>query len=144
MILRSISENPFILSEHTASKNVGSIGKANECLRFAMAVSSDRRNNSPIVRVLEIPFASLRLRRNGVAQPPPHVYFVGSAVFHYLGPSFAVLLFARVDVLGVAWLRIAAAAAGLRALATSLANAARSSTGAGGCWSPSLGARLRA
>src|SRR6185503_14088101 len=37
---------------------------------------------------------------------PPHVYFVGSAVFHYLGPAFAVLLFARVDVLGVAWLRI--------------------------------------
>lgn len=32
-------------------------------------------------------------------------------MFHYLGPSFAVLLFARVDVLGVAWLRIAAAAA---------------------------------
>src|SRR6266496_1396268 len=29
---------------------------------------------------------------------------------HYLGPSFAVLLFARVDVLGVAWLRIASAA----------------------------------
>src|SRR4051794_15597019 len=42
---------------------------------------------------------------------PPHVYFVISAVFHYLGPAFAVLLFARVDVLGVAWLRIAAAAA---------------------------------
>ncbi|HEX8074811.1 MAG TPA: EamA family transporter [Thermoleophilaceae bacterium] len=41
---------------------------------------------------------------------PPHVYFVVSAVFHYLGPSFAVLLFARVDVLGVAWLRIASAA----------------------------------
>jgi inner membrane transporter RhtA len=32
-------------------------------------------------------------------------------VFHYLGPSFAVLLFARVDVLGVAWLRIVSAAA---------------------------------
>ncbi|GAA1695400.1 DMT family transporter [Fodinicola feengrottensis] len=42
---------------------------------------------------------------------PPHAYFVTSAVFHYLGPSFAVLLFARVGVLGVAWLRIAAAAA---------------------------------
>jgi inner membrane transporter RhtA len=42
---------------------------------------------------------------------PPQVFFVGSAVFHYLGPAFAVLLFARVDVLGVAWLRIAAAAA---------------------------------
>jgi inner membrane transporter RhtA len=41
---------------------------------------------------------------------PPHVCFVGSAVFHYLGPAFAVLLFARVDVLGVAWLRIASAA----------------------------------
>src|SRR6266545_7446545 len=41
---------------------------------------------------------------------PPHAYFVGSALFHYLGPSFAVLLFARVDVLGVAWLRIASAA----------------------------------
>ncbi|MDX6541687.1 MAG: inner rane transporter RhtA [Gaiellales bacterium] len=41
---------------------------------------------------------------------PPHVYFVVSAVFHYLGPSFAVLLFARVEVLGVAWLRIASAA----------------------------------
>ncbi len=41
---------------------------------------------------------------------PPHLLFVVSAVFHYLGPAFAVLLFARVDVLGVAWLRIAAAA----------------------------------
>jgi inner membrane transporter RhtA len=40
----------------------------------------------------------------------PHFYFVISAVFHYLGPSFAVLLFARVEPLGVAWLRIAAAA----------------------------------
>lgn len=34
-----------------------------------------------------------------------------SAVFHYLGPSFAVLLFAHVSVFGVAWLRIASAAA---------------------------------
>ena len=43
-------------------------------------------------------------------RPPPHVYFVASAIFHYLGPAFAVLLFVRVDVLGVAWLRIASAA----------------------------------
>lgn len=42
---------------------------------------------------------------------PPALWFVVSAVFHYLGPAFAVLLFGRVDVLGVAWLRIAAAAA---------------------------------
>jgi inner membrane transporter RhtA len=40
---------------------------------------------------------------------PPESFFVVSALFHYLGPSFAVLLFARVDVLGVAWLRIASA-----------------------------------
>jgi inner membrane transporter RhtA len=42
---------------------------------------------------------------------PPESFFVVSAIFHYLGPAFAVLLFARVDVLGVAWLRIASAAA---------------------------------
>ena len=41
---------------------------------------------------------------------PPHAYFVVSAVFHYLGPAFAVLLFTRVEPLGVAWLRIASAA----------------------------------
>ena len=42
---------------------------------------------------------------------PPQLYFVVSAIFHYLGPAFAVLLFARVGVLGVAWLRIVSAAA---------------------------------
>jgi inner membrane transporter RhtA len=42
---------------------------------------------------------------------PPHAYFLVSALFHYLGPAFAVLLFAHVGVLGVSWLRIAAAAA---------------------------------
>jgi len=42
---------------------------------------------------------------------PPHVLFLGSAVFRYLGPAFAALLFARLEPLGVAWLRIAAAAA---------------------------------
>jgi inner membrane transporter RhtA len=42
---------------------------------------------------------------------PPHVWFGLSAVFHYLGPSFAVLLFPAVGVLGVAWMRIASAAA---------------------------------
>jgi len=46
---------------------------------------------------------------------PPHAYFLVSAVFHYLGPAFAVLLFARVDVLGVAWLRNASAAVVLAA-----------------------------
>ena len=41
---------------------------------------------------------------------PAPGFFLVSAVFHYLGPSFAVLLFVHVDVLGVAWLRIASAA----------------------------------
>src|SRR5512132_3325850 len=55
-----------------------------------------------------IAFVQIRRRPDSI---PPHAYFVGSAVFHYLGPSFAVLLFARVEPLGVAWLRIATAAA---------------------------------
>jgi inner membrane transporter RhtA len=46
-----------------------------------------------------------------VDRTPPQAFFMVSAVFHYLGPSFAVLLFAHVGVLGVAWLRIASAAA---------------------------------
>ena len=55
--------------------------------------------------------ASTDVRRRLVTTTPPEAYFVVSAIFHYLGPAFAVLLFARVDVLGVAWLRIASAAA---------------------------------
>ena len=46
-----------------------------------------------------------------LGQVPPQAFFGVSAVFHYLGPSLAVLLFARLDVLGVAWLRVASAAA---------------------------------
>ena len=42
---------------------------------------------------------------------PPPAYFATSAVFHYLGPAFAVLLFWQVAPLGVVWLRIATAAA---------------------------------
>jgi inner membrane transporter RhtA len=49
--------------------------------------------------------------RGWAAELPPQLYFVVSAVFHYLGPAFAVLLFARVEPLGVAWLRIASAGA---------------------------------
>jgi inner membrane transporter RhtA len=41
---------------------------------------------------------------------PARVFFFVSALFHYIGPAFAVLLFAHVSVLGVAWLRIASAA----------------------------------
>src|SRR6266566_3912923 len=41
---------------------------------------------------------------------PPQVYFFVSAIFHYLGPACAMLLFSSVSVLGVAWFRIASAA----------------------------------
>jgi inner membrane transporter RhtA len=46
-----------------------------------------------------------------VRRLPPHLFFVASAVFHYLGPAFAVLLFARLSVPGVVLLRIGSAAA---------------------------------
>jgi inner membrane transporter RhtA len=45
-----------------------------------------------------------------VGRMPPTSFFLTSAVFHYLGPSLAVLLFAHIAVLGVAWLRITSAA----------------------------------
>jgi threonine/homoserine efflux transporter RhtA len=45
-----------------------------------------------------------------VGRLPPASFFLTSAVFHYLGPFLAMLLFAHVAVLGVAWLRIASAA----------------------------------
>src|SRR5262249_18846739 len=70
-----------------------------------MSILGRSGDNSAIAQATAAPF---------IARPqhdvPPPAYFVGSAIFHYLGPSFGVLLFARVDVLGVAWLRIASAA----------------------------------
>jgi inner membrane transporter RhtA len=54
--------------------------------------------------------AQSNLLDRAAAGVPPHAWFGVSAVFHYLGPSFAVLLFPAVGVLGVAWLRIASAA----------------------------------
>jgi inner membrane transporter RhtA len=57
-----------------------------------------------------MPRPSLTLTRIAHSAPP-HVWFGVSAIFHYLGPSFAVLLFPAVGVLGVAWMRIASAAA---------------------------------
>ncbi|PAU75508.1 EamA family transporter [Halomonas salipaludis] len=56
-----------------------------------------------------MPLPNTTLNRAAEAVPP-HVWFGVSAIFHYLGPSFAVLLFPAVGVLGVAWFRIATAA----------------------------------
>jgi inner membrane transporter RhtA len=52
----------------------------------------------------------LSIDRRRLRRVPPTAYFVTSAVFHYLGPSLAVLLFAHLSALGVAWLRIVTAA----------------------------------
>jgi len=49
--------------------------------------------------------------RASLERIPPHTFFLVSALFHYLGPAFAVLLFQHIEPLGVAWLRIATAAA---------------------------------
>src|SRR5438477_9594607 len=57
------------------------------------------------------PIKPMTRERAHTARPiPPEAFFICSAIFHYLGPAFAVLLFARLNVLGVAWLRIASAA----------------------------------
>jgi inner membrane transporter RhtA len=48
--------------------------------------------------------------RTGLRAAPSWSYFAGSAVFHYLGPAFAVLLFAQLAPTGVAALRIWSAA----------------------------------
>jgi inner membrane transporter RhtA len=60
---------------------------------------------------IALPIKPMARERAHTAKPvPPEAFFICSAIFHYLGPAFAVLLFTRVDVLGVAWLRIASAA----------------------------------
>jgi inner membrane transporter RhtA len=61
---------------------------------------------------IALPIKQITPAQAHTARPvPPEAFFICSAIFHYLGPAFAVLLFARVDVLGVVWLRIASAAA---------------------------------
>ncbi len=57
------------------------------------------------MEIVATPRSSVALRK-----VPPQAWFGISAIFHYLGPSFAVLLFPTVGVLGVAWMRIASAA----------------------------------
>ncbi|MFP3513686.1 hypothetical protein SB775_29755, partial [Peribacillus sp. SIMBA_075] len=56
------------------------------------------------------PVPPSQLLTQAATRVPPHAWFGVSAIFHYLGPSFAVLLFPAVGVLGVAWFRIASAA----------------------------------
>jgi inner membrane transporter RhtA len=57
------------------------------------------------------PTTHRRLPGRLAQRAPPHVFFMVSALFHCLGPACAVLLFAHLAPAGVAWLRIASAAA---------------------------------
>lgn len=53
---------------------------------------------------------TIQLQPTIAQRVPPEVFFVTSAIFHYVGPAFAVLLFAELAPIGVAWLRITSAA----------------------------------
>ena len=64
----------------------------------------DGQTQAPVANPARFVYANL------ASSLPPHVWFGVSAVFHYLGPAFAVLLFPHVGVLGMAWLRVATAA----------------------------------
>ena len=66
----------------------------------------------------------MQIRRR-LDEAPPQAYFVGSAIFHYLGPAFAVLLFARVDVARGRVAPHRERRAHLRLLAAAVAQAAR-------------------
>ncbi len=59
----------------------------------------------------DVTAAQTRADDGVVARVPPHAFFVVSAIFHYLGPAFAVLLFGQIAPLGVVWLRITSAGA---------------------------------
>ena len=50
------------------------------------------------------------IARSLFIRKPPQIWFISSAVFHYLRPSFAVFLSLAIGVFGVAWFRIATAA----------------------------------
>jgi inner membrane transporter RhtA len=76
-------------------------------LRPSLADTGSSRDDFKVQQAAVLP--TTRVSR-AAARTPPEAFFVGSAVFHYLGPAFAVLLFALVEPLGVAWLRIVTAA----------------------------------
>jgi inner membrane transporter RhtA len=76
-------------------------------MRDRLLTTGGQGPSSPIWRSRGVDRAAVAFAEKA----PPESFFLVSAVFHYLGPAFAVLLFSRVAPLGVAWLRIASAAA---------------------------------
>lgn len=80
---------------------MGSYARSGLILRFAILLNYGLANDGGM---------SPTGPRAVLSAAPPWTYFLGSAVFHYLGPAFAVLLFSRLAPLGVAGLRIWSAA----------------------------------
>jgi inner membrane transporter RhtA len=76
---------------------------------LSLAEVSARGDHFRVEQAAILPTGRDRFARLAV-NAPPEGFFVGSAIFHYLGPAFAVLLFVLVEPLGVAWIRIATAA----------------------------------
>src|SRR6185437_14739347 len=111
--IRPSAESSDRIRRSMPSTTCASIGRTREMPSFMPHTVAQRRG-SCISRSSTPAYAGPMLltmpRRPSARTLPAQAYFAGSAVFHYLGPSFAVLLFARVDVLGVAWMRIASAA----------------------------------
>jgi inner membrane transporter RhtA len=77
---------------------------------YSAALAGKNPGVASQVDIVTLPAAERRTPAGRLLAVPPQAYFVGSAVFHYLGPAFAVLLFARVEPVGAAWLRIVSAA----------------------------------
>jgi inner membrane transporter RhtA len=75
-----------------------------------LLVEDDDRVVAALVPALQRVHLHVRRAATAAEAVPPHAWFAISAVSRYLGPSFAVLLFPAVGVLGIAWLRIASAA----------------------------------
>jgi inner membrane transporter RhtA len=98
-MLQAVKYQPMPASEHsgTAAAEAGG-GQAPVLPQLRPAPTGQSRGANSA--------ASARARH----RVPPHAYFLVSAVFHYLGPALAVLLFAHIAPLGVAWLRITSAA----------------------------------
>src|SRR3954453_24040336 len=81
----------------TASSRFVSEATAGVYLRCSMAFTRSAEDHAAYIVAAKAVAAGRRSRT-----APPDAFFVVSAAFHYLGPAFAVLLFAFIDVFGVA------------------------------------------
>jgi inner membrane transporter RhtA len=83
-----------------------------ECLESSLQLLVSASDDGGVSKSVSEPVSTRRgpAAPSGAVTPSALGAVVLGATFHYLGPSFAVLLFVHVGVLGVAWLRLASAA----------------------------------